>query len=155
MTLRLRFLCKYFLALGLPAMARRFQWNRVCLSACFPQKFLRIGSLIFFQTWHSVKGPIYGCAWQPYFLEKMLMGKMPKKDREWCKMKVLMVLLTFCKNWMLVKNLVLKLWPKMHWVSDIRLTIEVRYINVMLLHFPKKSLFLVNGANILWFKALY
>lgn len=77
---------------GPAANARRVLLIRFCLSFChsiwtYSGSFLGIGPLVFFKTWHGVRGPYGVYAWQnPIFFRKnSLWVKMAKDGWKWPK----------------------------------------------------------------------
>ena len=73
-----------------PAVARGVLWNRVCLSIILYGSSLRIGSLVFSELQHGMRGP-YGVVHdRDRFFEKKKKKKIvPQKWGKWAKNRVI------------------------------------------------------------------
>ena len=73
---------------GSLVITKRVLWNRVCPSFCpafdLSVWFLGIGSLIFSETYHGVRGPyISGWNWSRFFKANCRRAKMTKNGPKW------------------------------------------------------------------------
>ena len=111
---------------GLPAIAGQVLWNRVSVllsillfvhpSFCLSISFLRMGSLVSFETLHGVRGPYIVMCDSQVFSKNPHQTKMTQNSQNWPKNKVFKNILKenqviiFAWNWCKTKLMV-------HWHS--------------------------------------